>query len=46
MTCTQTLAHIVGSAFSQALSSSVSPITEGGGVVDVAVLSWHGFLSI
>lgn len=30
MTCAQTLQHIVGSAFSEALSSSESPITEGG----------------
>lgn len=30
MTCSEPLTHIVGSAFSQALSSSVSPITEGG----------------
>jgi hypothetical protein len=30
MTCTQTLTHIVGGAFSQSLSSSESPITEGG----------------
>lgn len=30
MTCTQSLSHIIGSAFSQALSSSESPITEGG----------------
>lgn len=30
MTCTESLNHIVGSAFSEAFSSSESPITEGG----------------
>ena len=30
MTCTQTLNHIIGSAFSESLSSTESPITEGG----------------
>lgn len=30
MTCTQSLNHIVGSAFSEALGRSTSPITEGG----------------